>query len=289
MNAFLMSGHGRAAVLTCCALCQAAAGPLDNSGVVGRLIGQLSSAAAQREAPDPQNEHPSNMPVAAPFAVTIRQGGMQAPLAASKREARMVASSAESFGEVIKTELIAAAVRMSVQSAQEQMYKALTGQLSRVAAQAPIAGSRIIGRIAERMMARMNKQRAFEFDYLPGVNSSAELSVNSPVEFVIAASNAFSVMKPVLLRADVLDKDAIRVIAARKIELTQKETSGFDRKLINVEKKLAAAQIHKNADGTFGLQTAGPLDAGEYVLAFQTGDDSAFALLDQVYAFRVSK
>jgi hypothetical protein len=226
--------------------------------------------------------------------VQVRHEGRQAQMTPAKREVRFIPSTAETFADVIKAELVSAAIRVGADMAQEQIYRTLSGNLNKVGRHLPYATGEMVGRVSSRIPAfgRRNKQRGFEFDYLSGIRSAIEFNTDNPVEFIVASATPFASVQPVLMKAEVLSKEAIRVISSRKLEIREAKGAAapsYERAVLKVEKNTPLLQILKQPDGSLLVMPSAPLEAGEYTLAFLAGDKDGSTVLDHVFDFRVNK
>lgn len=235
-------------------------------------------------------------PMAAP-AVILRQQDRQAPLPASTRHARFIQTRAETFSDVVKAELIGAALSAGLDIAQREMYEAMYRHGSGITAHIPLVSSKALNGLRDRILSRRNdRYRGFEFEYLSGVGAPLEITSESPIEFLITPPNPFLALQPVLIKANVLSKEGIRTLSSRKVELREKKDSlpgaqerAYDRMILQVEKQVPELYVHRNADGTYTARSATALPEGQYALAFQTGEKDAFELLNPVFEFRVRK
>ena len=101
---------------------------------------------------------------------------------------------------------------------------------------------------------------------------------------------------PVLLRLKVMEKDKVRIIAAKKVQLMPRapnpfggeEQGGTTTEQLSSEVITIPTTIEKPTTGGLILRPSQPLVAGEYVIAFQKPEPKTFRLHGRVFDFRTS-
>jgi hypothetical protein len=228
-------------------------------------------------------------------AVIVRAGETRLSIAPTARTTRFVPSQANTFAEIIKTELISAAIRTGIDVARDEAVKAITKTGVRtLSSSLPYSVGYSLGRIGDQMKIPLfgrKTHKGFEFDYVTGVRAAIEFTGGGPLEFAIPAALLPGQIQPALLRVRTLDKDQIRVLGSRKVELKEEKPSGAEqtaasRTIKGTEKEDVRLDVRRSADGTVSARTTGAISPGEYVLAFVTSVDS-FELNEVVFPFRI--
>jgi ABC-type amino acid transport substrate-binding protein len=226
-------------------------------------------------------------PAAAGTTFLIRQAGQQMTAAATKRETAFVKSKANSASEALKAEALSQAINLAAVTI-----------ASKVAGNVPYLGS-MVGMLGRLPGLGGGKVTGFEFDYLQGLNADLKLRPGvveiaiPPAAAIPAAAGA--TFEPMLLRLKPVDKDKVRIIVSRKVQLTPAKTMGIgsqqhdamDREVVSAEYDAVAVSVQKNGDGSAVLRTSQSIAEGEYALVLNSPEPKAFRLLEPAVAFRV--
>jgi hypothetical protein len=154
------------------------------------------------------------------------------------------------------------------------------------------------------MVGRLNmfgggKIKGFEFDFLRGLNAAVRLQ-GAPLEIVIPSANAVpgaagTAFEPLLVRLKLHEKDKVRIIASRKVQLAPANPSAFgaqnqesfEREVISADYESIPLNVTKHADGTTLVRVTQTLSPGEYALVLQKPEPKVFRLLDSVLDFTI--
>jgi hypothetical protein len=255
---------------------------------VQRLVELLAAQDGQNPASNPRpgaNASPAQSAVGPVFL--LRQAGQQVAAAAVTRETVFIKSKSNDAADVLKEQAFREAISLGAATIASKVASNIpyVGVMSGVMNKVPLFGGA--------------KTSGFELDYLRGLNAPIELKPDV-LEAVIPAASAIPgaaglVFEPLLLRLKPQDKDKVRIIAARKVQLTPakgttigaQQQGGFDRAVSSVEYDAVAVTVQKNADGSAILRTNRALAAGEYALVLQSPEPNVFRLFDTIAAFRV--
>ena len=221
-------------------------------------------------------------------AFLVRQDSQQIPLTPRVREGAFVKTKSNDVADALKAQAMSQAINLGA-----------TAAARKVAGSVPYFGSMtsVVGRLP---FGGNGKQQGWEFDFLRGI--SAEVGLKSAgIEFVVPASRMIAdpagvTFEPLLVRLKQVEKDKVRIIAARKVVLSPKAPSAFgataqepfEREMLSSEYESIPIEVRKNADGTSIVKVTRNLEPGEYALVFQKPEPKSFRLVETVLDFKVA-
>ena len=211
----------------------------------------------------------------------------------AERKVAIVKSDANDIAEVFKNEAWLQGSQIAVRAINEEITKMILSNRDLGKWLWRFDSTGAIGRIGGKFLTRPKKARVYEVEFVPGLASATIASAGTPVEFVVP-SPAVSGYDPVLLSAERRDKDGIRVLTSRKMELMpQMGASGpesLERKLIgSPQEKRMPLDTQAAPDGTLVIKPVQPLALGEYALVFVKRDAKVIDSLSGAFDFRVGQ
>jgi len=226
-------------------------------------------------------------------AVAIRQDGRDVPLKAGDRKVAIVKSDANDITEVFKNEAWLQGSQIAVRAVNEEITKMILSNRELGKWLWRVDSSGAVGRIGGKFLSRPKKARVYEVEFVPGLASTSVAPAGTSIELLVA-SQAVAGYEPVLFIAERRDKDGIRVISSRKMELTpQMGASGPEsvgRKIIGMpQEKRMQLDVQAGPDGRLVIKPVQPLGAGEYALVFLKRDTGVIDSLPGAFDFRVGQ
>lgn len=215
----------------------------------------------------------------------IRQGAQQTPLTLHVREVVFVKTKSNDVADALKAEALSHAISLGATAAARKIAN----------------GVPYLGALAGRLPFGNNgKQQEWELDFLRGVTSEIEVK-GSGIEFVIPpaamiAGAAGATLEPMVVKLKRVEKDKVRIVAARKVTISPKAASPFgtadqepfEREVLSSDFESVPIGVQKNADGTSLIKITSNLVPGEYALVFQKPEPKVFRTLDSVLDFKVT-